>query len=128
MNWKICVVLVLIAFGSFALAGYSLTLGAVLPGFDKTTDYRFASEAGSVIRRLGAQAGHVCGIVEVFIREGVGSVSSAYTRMEIMISDEITELSRNSDNIIFMVRKSFGSDVLGLLTKISSNEVALIVC
>lgn len=113
-----------------AVAGSSLTLGAVLPGYDKIRSGSFERSATNLIRGVSVELGHVCGIVETFIHDRRTNVSTAYTLLDPYISygDTMREVTRTPETIVFMVHKGLGGDVLGLLTELDGGGIALVVC
>ena len=115
---------------SVALAGTSIKLGAVFPGWDQVRSGSLYNSASDVARDYSRQIAHVCIRPEVFVRDRSTTIMSAklYYEMYLPFGSNERVLLENRDVRVAMIstRTSF-SDVLSVLVATHSG-VVLILC
>ncbi len=115
---------------SVALAGTSIKLGAVFPGWDQVRSGSLYNSASDVARDYSRQIAHVCIRPEVFVRDRSTTIMSAklYYEMYLPFGSNERVLLENRDVRVAMIstRTSF-SDVLSVMVPTRSG-VVLILC
>lgn len=121
-----------LSLGSTALAAVSLVIGGVLLGFDQIQRHEAPSLHGAARDLIGdysRQLGMSCAMTEVFHREntflpyGMTLVDTAAGYGSV-----VREISSSPQQIIFVIYKRYGTDVLGVLYRLDDGGALLIVC
>lgn len=122
--------LLMLTFGSFALADTSLRLGAVFPGWDKLGSGAIYDSGVNLGRGYARQLGGFCSLPEVFLRTQSSSIVTAEVFFESYLpfgSDEQV-LLRDASQRVSVVSLRFGQDVLTAMFEVRGTGVGLVVC
>ena len=120
----------LLLLASTALAGTSLKLGAVFPGWDQIRSGGLYDSASDIARSYSRQVAHVCIRPEVFIREQSMSIMSAKLFYEPFLPFNSSERVLHEDRevrVAMISSRTRVSDVMSIMIATRSG-VVLILC
>ena len=123
-------VFALVILASTAMAGTSLNLGAVFPGWDQIRSGALYDSAAGVARSYSRQVAHVCARPEVFVRERSTSIMSAKIFYESYLpfnSSERVLLENREVRVAMISSRTRVRDVMSIMIATPSG-VVLVLC